>query len=391
MAMQFLDRVKVQSSTVGTGALTIGAAFANAQGFGSFLVGNTAYYVIEDGNAWECGIGTLTSSSIWARTAVLGSSVGGTTPISCSGNETLYLSISAQTITDTQAMAVLAPGRNRIRNPKIEIAQRGLGPFTVNANYTADGWVSAYTGTATSISASVGALTATGRTLAVTANGLTSGSLVEAVQRIESYDVEDLVGQPVTFSVTGSLTTSAGTISGSVSLYYPSARDSSANYTLIGTYPLALSATSGRVFATIPALPSGAANGLSMNINGTQAGATGNAVLTIGQVQLEPGTFATPLEHVDIATESAKNLRFLQSGSFLAYGYTQNGIGVGGIGNLVQPMRSTPTITYVGTGTVNCASGALVMVNPNQYQYTAVGSGSGGFIFEGNWTATAEL
>ncbi len=402
MAMQFVDRVRVYSSTTGTGTLTLGAAFANAETFATagFVVGNTSYYVIEDGNAWEVGIGTMLTSTTWGRTAVIASS-NANAAINCSGNQALYLGFTAQTLIDTQSMAFYAPGRNRLRNPKFEIAQRGNGAFTTSGNYGPDGWLLASSNTA--ISGSIqpqSAAYAYGQSCALSSSGMAVGNSISIVQRIESYDVEDLVGLPVTVSFIGAVSATAasggatpGNPQGSVGLYYANTKDnSSKGYTSIGQISVALTPTPTRVSVTFPALPAGAANGLSLNFNAAQVGAAGGStILQIGAVQLEPGTFATPLEHVDIMTESAKNFRFLQQGSFLAYGYTSQGVGIGGIANILMPMRTTPTLTYVQSALTNCASPAVALVNPSQFQYSAVGSAAGGFVFEGNWTATCEI
>jgi hypothetical protein len=53
-------------------------------------VGNTSYYYIEDGTAWEVGLGTLSSSTVFARTSVLFSSSSGSA-ISLSGSAVLSL------------------------------------------------------------------------------------------------------------------------------------------------------------------------------------------------------------------------------------------------------------------------------------------------------------
>ena len=78
MALVVNDRVKVTSTTTGTGAIALGAAVT---GFETFAVGignnNTTYYCIfnQGTNEFEVGLGTLDGSSAnLTRTTVISSS-----------------------------------------------------------------------------------------------------------------------------------------------------------------------------------------------------------------------------------------------------------------------------------------------------------------------------
>lgn len=79
MALVLKDRVKVTTTTTGTGAFAIGGAQFGFQGFSAFADGDTTYYTAVDHatGAWETGLGTYsTTGPSLARTQVLASSTG---------------------------------------------------------------------------------------------------------------------------------------------------------------------------------------------------------------------------------------------------------------------------------------------------------------------------
>ena len=77
MALVINDRVKVTSTTTGTGAIALGAAVTGfetfAQGIGN---NNTTYYCIfnQGTNEFEVGLGTLSSTTNLQRTTIISSS-----------------------------------------------------------------------------------------------------------------------------------------------------------------------------------------------------------------------------------------------------------------------------------------------------------------------------
>ena len=78
MALQINDRVKVTSTTTGTGAFTLGAAQNGFVAFGISIGSlNTTYYTIanQGTNEWEVGVGTLNNNStVLTRTTIISSS-----------------------------------------------------------------------------------------------------------------------------------------------------------------------------------------------------------------------------------------------------------------------------------------------------------------------------
>jgi hypothetical protein len=84
-----LNRARVSVATTGTGSITLGAAVTGFQTFADAGAVNadTIHYVLQDGDAWEIGIGTYTASG-----TVLARSVSEST----NGDAALNLSGSAE-------------------------------------------------------------------------------------------------------------------------------------------------------------------------------------------------------------------------------------------------------------------------------------------------------
>lgn len=75
MAFVVADRVKVTSTTTGTGTYTLLSASAGFQDFTAVGDGNTTYYTATDNTDWEVGIGTYTASgTTLSRDLILSSS-----------------------------------------------------------------------------------------------------------------------------------------------------------------------------------------------------------------------------------------------------------------------------------------------------------------------------
>lgn len=111
MALLF-NRVKVLTSTSGTGAVTLGSPAASAQSWanGGASNGDAIYYLIEDGaTAWEIGVGTYSSAgpSI-SRDTVLASSLGGA-KIPLSGSSYVSSAMPKEAL-DLQALGLSADG-----------------------------------------------------------------------------------------------------------------------------------------------------------------------------------------------------------------------------------------------------------------------------------------
>ena len=181
------DRIKVETATTGTGTITLGSAVSGFQTFADVGDGNTTYYAIESGTAWEVGVGTYThSGTLLSRDTVLDSTVAGPGKITLAGTSTVFCTYPAgeslhgigsggkMVATSTQTMstgalsqltfnATAAPGFAAVgsavvldtTNNKITLKQAGLYQITGMASATDDDamgngkfWLTLGTGTA---------------------------------------------------------------------------------------------------------------------------------------------------------------------------------------------------------------------------------------------------
>ena len=99
MALVLKDRVRVTSTTTGTGTFTLGSVTAGYQDFSVIGDGNTTYYAIQNSgdNTWEVGIGTYTSSgTTLSRDTVLESSNSGSLVNFAAGTKDVFVTYPAE-------------------------------------------------------------------------------------------------------------------------------------------------------------------------------------------------------------------------------------------------------------------------------------------------------
>jgi hypothetical protein len=95
--VKLVNRAKMTTATTGAGTLTLGSA---VDGFVSFAAsglinGDTIRYVIEDGNAWEIGVGIFNAGSQTLTRSPSQSSSGGSA-ISLGGSAIVYVTATAE-------------------------------------------------------------------------------------------------------------------------------------------------------------------------------------------------------------------------------------------------------------------------------------------------------
>ena len=194
--------------------------------------------------------------------------------------------------------------KNRIINGAMGIWQRGTSGFTSSGNYSADRF---YVQTGTSLSA-VGQSSdvPSGFRFSLSVAGTNQPSVV---QRIESFNCTDLVGQAVTISFWLKQTVSAGSNAMYIWLGYANSQDSFGSVTNINAVNISTTSSWVQYTATFTNLPSQSANGLQLIIGCNGSGAN---TFQITGVQLEKGSTATSFDYRPYGTELSLCYRYFQ-------------------------------------------------------------------------------
>lgn len=175
MALILKDRISETTTTSGTGTITLAGARVGFQGFSAIGDGNTTYYCITDGAAWEVGLGTYTSTgNTLARTTVYSNSNGNTSPITLSaGTKNVFSPMPADGIITVNGSTIQVPG-----SAILPVANGGTGSNTATfsgANITSLNASSISSGTLGVANGGTGAAT-------LDANNVILGNGTSAVQ-----------------------------------------------------------------------------------------------------------------------------------------------------------------------------------------------------------------
>jgi hypothetical protein len=293
----------------------------------------------------------------------------------------------------------LAGLRNRIINGDMRVDQRKSGAATTTSTsawtYTVDRWYS-YSAGAT-VSGTRAAGTAPNQYV-YRFTGAASVTGVGFGQRIEANNIYDLQSGTVTLSVdlANSLLTSV-----TWTAYYPTSADSYGTFasptrTSIATGTFSVTNTTTRYSAQIT-LPANAANGLEIVFS---VGAQTSGTWTVGGVQIEGGSTATPFERRPTGMETSLCQRYYYKtlSNLTLYGVTTiaGPLNFGSRFCYPATMRASPTLTpstWVDLG--NMPNGYISDTAADGFTYycttsTTTSSGAQGY-FPPGITASAEL
>jgi sugar lactone lactonase YvrE len=101
--VKMVNRAKMSTPTTGTGTLTLGSAITGYQTFAASGVANAdvVRYTLEDGAAWEIGLGTYTASGTLLSRTLEESSTGSL--LNLSGNAEIFVTAAAADVTSDTA------------------------------------------------------------------------------------------------------------------------------------------------------------------------------------------------------------------------------------------------------------------------------------------------
>jgi hypothetical protein len=220
--------------------------------------------------------------------------------------------------------------------------------------------------------------------------GAASVTAIGFGQRIEQLNSADLANTTATLSVdlaNSLLTTVTWTA------YYATTADTfgtlaSPTRTQIATGTFTVTSTVTR-YSTNISVSAAATTGIEIVFT---VGAQTSGTWTIGNVQLEPGTVATPFERRSYGQELALCQRYFQSVRTGIRAYSTSGAAISVDYNFVVPMRVASTLTLISTSeSSNVASITRDQISVTGFRFLAVASTSSETSLRELLTASAEL
>jgi hypothetical protein len=300
---------------------------------------------------------------------------GSTVGFSSNGSGTTMTVGSGGNVTFPASVVMSSPYgiRNRLINGAIAVDQRNSGASqTITAGaalaYTVDRWYAYCTGANVTGQRVANAVA---NTFSYRFTGAASVTAIGFGQRIEAINSADLAGTTAVLSVelaNSLLTTVTWTA------FYANTTDTfgtlaSPTVTQIATGTFTVNSTLTR-YSTNISIPSAATTGLQIVFT---VGAQTSGTWTIDNVQLEPGTIATPFQWRPIGMEVGLCYRYyrryLNNGTTytaLGSGLTQGTSAISRWGfQLDTPMRATPTLSIVNAVGWNGPIGGAAAVGSN--------------------------
>lgn len=285
MALVLKDRVKVASTTTGTGTFTLGSAVSGFQDFSVIGDGNTTYYTIVGvGTAeWEVGIGTYTASgTTLSRDTILESSNAGSAVNFSAGSKNVFVTYPSE-------RSVYADGSTLVaqNNAVLPIASGGTGE--TSASNAINALLPSQTGNNGEYLTTDGSVASWAAVPSPNDGTLTMGVSGTGLSGSATFTAND--SDNVTFTVTSNAT-NTNTVSTIV------ARDGSGNFSA-GTITAALTGNvTGNVTGSSGSCTGNAATATALQtartINGTSFNGTANITITANTPNtLTRGTYLT--------------------------------------------------------------------------------------------------
>lgn len=315
---------------------------------------------------------------------------------STGGTMTGALAVGADVTMASQNGGQLAGMRNVIINGDMRVNLRGTGG-TVNSNYMIDRWLG-FSGGSQPAWSWVG----TGQaypigTAAIQITGVVGNAGVNITQRVESSNSKHLAGQQATLSYWVYQTTGAAiTITPTIS--YATSGDNFTGTSSVGVIsPVGISVPNAvwTKIISVFTLPSAATTGLAVTaFNNTLLA---SQTVQITNVQLEPGTIATPFEQRPVGLEVMLCQRYYEAstgGEHIFSGNVSVGGNYYGMVKFAVQKRTSPTMVWADAGNSMFAAGNPVnagTINASGAQCYKVGNATGAGYFAFGFTASAEL
>jgi hypothetical protein len=134
---KLVNRAKMTTATTGTGTITLGSAVDGYQTFAAAGVANAdvVRYVIEDGNAWEIGLGTYTASGTTLSRSLDESSTGNL--LNLTGNAVVFVTAAGEDIFQPSDLdPYITSAALTGTTPSVNVGARDTYTLTTSGNTT---------------------------------------------------------------------------------------------------------------------------------------------------------------------------------------------------------------------------------------------------------------